>query len=264
MVYKPRNAPAEVYSAAVGTVIVAFEDNFSTNQGWTVYAGATTGNWERAQPQEVSYYGTITQPGMNNIPSPTYCYVTGPLAGGSVGDYDVDGGPTRLTSPALALAGSDAVVSYWRWYYIGTTLNDQFVVEVSNNNGASWVTVETITNPQTWTYVEWKVSNYVTPTDQVRVRFTASDNPNDSLVEALVDDFKVMAVECNEPYPPGDLNCDGLVDGFDIQPFVLALTDPGQYAGQYPDCNYLLGDINGDGSVDGFDIQPFVELLTGG
>jgi len=61
----------------------------------------------------------------------------------------------------------------------------------------------------------------------------------------------------------GDLNCDGAVDGFDIQPFVLALTDPAGYAAQYPDCNRLLADCNGDGVVDGYDIQPFVGLLVG-
>lgn len=32
----------------------------------------------------------------------------------------------------------------------------------------------------------------------------------------------------------------------------------------YPDCNYMLADINGDGTVNAFDIDPFVQLLTGG
>jgi len=62
---------------------------------------------------------------------------------------------------------------------------------------------------------------------------------------------------------PGDLNCDGVVDGFDIQPFVLALTDPAGYKLAYPDCDLNNADCNGDGAIDGFDIQPFVALLTG-
>jgi hypothetical protein len=61
----------------------------------------------------------------------------------------------------------------------------------------------------------------------------------------------------------GDLNCDGLVNGYDIDPFVLALTDPAAYAEQWPDCDYMLGDVNGDGAVNGYDIDPFVGLLTG-
>ncbi len=68
------------------------------------------------------------------------------------------------------------------------------------------------------------------------------------------------------PFPPslllGDLNCDGAVDFLDINPFVLAISDPGGYAIQYPDCNILAGDINGDGRVDFLDINPCVELLT--
>jgi hypothetical protein len=61
----------------------------------------------------------------------------------------------------------------------------------------------------------------------------------------------------------GDLNCDGKIDAFDIDPFVLALTDPTAYAIAWPDCDHLLADVNGDGKVDAFDIDPFVEYLTG-
>lgn len=61
-----------------------------------------------------------------------------------------------------------------------------------------------------------------------------------------------------------DLNCDGTVDLFDIDPFVLALTAESQYVQEYPDCDRELADINGDGFIDLFDIDPFVELLTGG
>jgi hypothetical protein len=61
----------------------------------------------------------------------------------------------------------------------------------------------------------------------------------------------------------GDLNCDGAVNGYDIDPFVLALTDPEAYAGQWPECDYMLADINGDGAVNGYDIDPFVAVLTG-
>ncbi len=62
----------------------------------------------------------------------------------------------------------------------------------------------------------------------------------------------------------GDLNCDTLVNAFDIDPFVLALTDPAGYAAAYPDCDIRLADLNDDGAVNAFDIDPFVALLTGG
>jgi hypothetical protein len=66
------------------------------------------------------------------------------------------------------------------------------------------------------------------------------------------------------PYDHGDLNCDTEIDVFDIDPFVLALTDPAAYQAQYEGCDRTLADINNDGSVNTFDIDPFVLLLTRG
>ncbi|MGE0479287.1 MAG: DNRLRE domain-containing protein [Phycisphaerae bacterium] len=60
----------------------------------------------------------------------------------------------------------------------------------------------------------------------------------------------------------GDMNCDGMVDNFDLDPFVLALASPGDYAGQFPGCDRLNGDMNDDGRVNNFDIDGFVAALT--
>jgi hypothetical protein len=65
-------------------------------------------------------------------------------------------------------------------------------------------------------------------------------------------------------FAPGDLNCDGLVNAFDIDPFVLALVNPNDYILAYPDCDSMLADINDDGLVNAFDIDPFVVVLVGG
>ncbi len=63
---------------------------------------------------------------------------------------------------------------------------------------------------------------------------------------------------------PGDMNGDGAVNVFDIDPFVLALVDPAAYAAQYPGVDPVLpGDLDGDGAVTSFDIDPFVQVLTG-
>jgi hypothetical protein len=64
--------------------------------------------------------------------------------------------------------------------------------------------------------------------------------------------------------PPGDVNCDGALNTFDIDPFVLAPTNPAAYALAYPSCDILSADINCDGSVNAFDIDPFVLCLTSG
>ena len=61
----------------------------------------------------------------------------------------------------------------------------------------------------------------------------------------------------------GDVNCDGVVDQFDIDPFVLALINAEAYELAYPDCDIRTADCNYDGAVDTFDIDRFVDLLTG-
>ncbi len=65
-------------------------------------------------------------------------------------------------------------------------------------------------------------------------------------------------------YTLGDMDCDGDVDFDDINPFVLALSDPVAYQQQYPSCNLLNADCDGDGDVDFDDINPFVAILSGG
>jgi predicted outer membrane repeat protein len=63
---------------------------------------------------------------------------------------------------------------------------------------------------------------------------------------------------------PGDLNCDGVVNNFDIDPFVLALSNPAAYTAAYPDCDLGNADVDGNAQVNNFDIDPFVACLAGG
>ncbi|MGE0479301.1 MAG: hypothetical protein AB7Q17_02395 [Phycisphaerae bacterium] len=75
------------------------------------------------------------------------------------------------------------------------------------------------------------------------------------------------AVQQREQQPPdtrGDMNCDDVLDNFDIDAFIAALINPPAYAILYPGCDRNRADANGDGVVDNFDIDPFVALLTGG
>jgi len=62
----------------------------------------------------------------------------------------------------------------------------------------------------------------------------------------------------------GDMNGDGEVNNLDINPFVLALTDPQAYEAEYGMEPVTAGDINGDGQFNNLDINPFVDRLTDG
>jgi len=62
----------------------------------------------------------------------------------------------------------------------------------------------------------------------------------------------------------GDLNCDGVVNFKDINPFVLYMSSFENWQTQYAGCDPENGDINGDGLYPSFaDINPFVMLLSG-
>jgi hypothetical protein len=65
----------------------------------------------------------------------------------------------------------------------------------------------------------------------------------------------------------GDLNCDGVIDFGDINPFVAHLCNFDGWQAAHPGCPPQNGDINGDGTCGqgSFgDINPFVELLING
>jgi len=188
-VFSPPDAPISFYSMTMEPLLeVLMYDDFEQDNGWTVQnTSVTTGAFERNDPQ-----ATEAQPENDHSENGTRCYVTGYLAGSGVGSYDLDGGPTRLLSPVLNLSGGDAEISFWLWFYHSTNGTVQPLEIDITNNGTTWTRVANVTNNPAWTEWTFKVSEYVSPTSGVQMRFSANDNPNDSVVEALVDDFAVM------------------------------------------------------------------------
>lgn len=243
------NAP---FAALAQEIDVLLTDDMETDLGWTVGAPgdtATTGVWERGDPQ-----GTESQPEDDHTPGGTDCWVTGAPSGGSNGANDIDGGATTLTSPRLDASGSgDAELVYWRWYSNdrGASPNaDAMLVEISGDDGATWTTLETVTeNEYVWTQARFRVSDYVTPSDTLRVRFVASDLAEGSLVEAAVDDLRIEAVGC--PGNPADLTGDGVLDFADASAF-LTLFAQGD----------LSVDFDNSGALDFADVSAFLAAFS--
>jgi len=201
--FYPRNgANAPISVLAAQGLEVIFEDTFETDLGWSVQndPSLTAGAWVRDIPRGTTQNGQPANPNADSPDAGSRCYFTGQgSVNGSVGEADVDGGPTYLISPVINLAGGDAIIEYYRWFYNGTIINDTFWVEVSNDNGATWTRVETVAftgAENRWVQRRFRVGDYVAPTAQVRVRFGTSDNPNDSIVEAGVDHFVVRRIVC--------------------------------------------------------------------
>ena len=173
-----------------------FFDDFQGNLGWSVQnTSVSTGAWERGNPG-----GTGAQPESGDPDTAgVNCYMT-ELSGSSTSGSDLDGGPTRLQSPVLDFSAGDGLISYKRWAFNDDAdLSDGLIVEVSNNGGSSWTQVENVTlKAGGWIRNVFRVSDYVTPTGNVRVRFSISDAPNDSITEGGVDSFTASLIDCSQ------------------------------------------------------------------
>ncbi len=200
--FDPPGAPDEFFSFDVVQTTVLLDDDFETDQGWTVGAAgddATTGIWVRAEPVGTQTGGNQVQPEYDHTPDPgQICYVTGnDTPGDPAGDNDVDGGKTTLLSPVFDLSGyNSATLVYWVWYttsFGGDPGNDYWDVDVTGD-GSSWVHLEhTTQSTNAWVERTFELDEVIEFTDQVRFRFVASDEGSGSLVEAAVDDFTLTA-----------------------------------------------------------------------
>jgi len=97
---------ANAFAVSVQDSERALLDDAESPAGWTVGAPgdtATTGIWENGAPTF-----TGAQPAADHTPAPgTNCWITGAF-GASLGDNDVDGGRTTLTTGDYDLSGGDA------------------------------------------------------------------------------------------------------------------------------------------------------------
>jgi len=185
--------------------LLAHDDMEDANGGWI--AGlpsdtATTGIWERCDPNGTWTNGQPMAPDNDATVGGTECYVTGNAPPGSdPGDNDVDEGHTTLVSPVIDMTGGVlAHVGYSRWWAnaIGRTgVDDTFRIDVSNDNGSTWISMEEVWGEKqnSWQEAVIPLEDVIALTDQMRIRFVAEDKgpwyPYHSLVEAGIDDFWV-------------------------------------------------------------------------
>jgi hypothetical protein len=196
-VFDPPGAPNVRFQAIVATTTaLTFEDDFEANLGWTVSGTATAGQWQRGIPAN----GNRGDP-PTDADGSGRCYLTG----NTVGDSDVDGGVTRLLSPVLDASGPGApLVAYWRWYSnnTGAATDDTFAVQISNDGGTSWVSLETVgvSDPEAsggWYEKVFRIADFIAPTATMRLRFSASDLGSGSIVEAGVDHVRILEAHCD-------------------------------------------------------------------
>jgi len=259
LLYSPPSALISPYVATFADQSsIRFADDMETDRGWLLSIPtdtATAGRWTLGDP-----VGSPAQPDFDHTPgSGTKCYFTGQgTNGGAASAFDVDGGTTTLTSPTFDLASAVAPrISYYRWFSNNLTPNqntETFVVQISNDDGATWTTAETVGpgGPEAaggWLPHEFAVSSIIAPTAQMKLRFIASDLGADSVVEAAIDDLLVTSYTCSSCTI--DWNHDGFRNTADFFDFLTAF-----FTGD--------ADFNHSGSTDSQDFFDFVAaFLTG-
>lgn len=205
----PANLP---YYRLIGLEEIGVQDSdnnefFGSWQLGITNDNATTGEWVEDSP--IGSYSadpvTIVQTDAQHTLNGEFCFITGNAnsSTAAVGTNDVDDGKTTLQTPSMNLTSYvDPVISYWRWYTNSPVSGanpgqDYWQVRISNNNGNTWTYVEnTKVSDASWRRNAFRVSDYVTPTAQVKMQFIASDSTHigqnldgGSLVEAALDDF---------------------------------------------------------------------------
>jgi hypothetical protein len=259
----PTNAPENAYQTSPATgeeiTVESFE---SGSDGFTTQATASTtaGFWQLADPNGSFSSGQQMAPDDDASEDGVLCYVTqNGLVGASAGSNDLDSGSVTLLSPVIDLSGSDAQISVMVWFSCddasGTPADaDSMLIEVTNN-GTDWslaYEVDADTNgngmlegiDNNWYPRTFVISELVEPTSTVQIRFVATDNPNNSITEAGVDDFIITRLICEQgPACPADLNNDGSVSGSDLAVTLSAWGSDDSSA-----------DLNSDGLVNGQDL----------
>ncbi|MHC5001655.1 MAG: FG-GAP repeat domain-containing protein [Planctomycetota bacterium] len=254
----PEGAPQDVHVALAseGAPTTLFDALEAAQDDWVVVndPSLTSGEWERVEPVgSFDPTGSVAAPFEDATADGVRAFVTenGP-PGTQAALNDVDGGPTWLVSPVIDITGSDAFVSFARWFFCEDADGpdaDFLTVDVSNDGGATWWPVPEVATGGTdgaWETVSFVLGDVVAPTGNVRVRFATSDLPNNSVTEAGIDDFRIR--EC-DPECPGDLDGNGHVDVDDL---VALLTSWGA-------CIGCPADLNGDDVVD---VDDLVQVIT--
>jgi len=176
--------------------VTVFFDNFETATGWTTNAGATdtatTGQWERGVPQSTTSGGVkqlaTTVSGTNDL-------VTGRQAGTAAGDFDVDGGTTTIRSPAITLPATGTLTLTFSYYFAHGTNSSTADFFRAKVIGTTTSTVleelgSTANDDAVWITGTANITAFAGQT--VRIQFEAADASTASLVEAGVDDVKVV------------------------------------------------------------------------
>ena len=172
----------------------------------------TSGAWQRAVP--VSTGATGAPPA--DFDGSGKCFVTD----NRTPNFDVDGGPTILTSPVYDLTGlSNPYVRYASWMYCDDILSAQdfLDVELSADGGGTWVLAEHYSGNGGWEQREIRVRDFVPATGQFQSQVLGVGQSEQLGHRRPALCALGLRPRVRRSRPARDLNnCDGSVNAFDM------------------------------------------------
>ncbi len=179
-----------------GASVVVFSDDFEQARGWTANPSgtdtATTGRWQRGDPQATSDSGPKQ---LGTARSGTFDLVTGATAGASAGANDIDGGVTSIRSPAINLPAGQTTLSFAFYLAHGSNSSAADFLRVSVVGATSQTVLQELgaanDDDAVWATHSADISAFAG--QSVRILIEAADASGASLVEAAVDDVRIEA-----------------------------------------------------------------------
>jgi hypothetical protein len=184
-----------VFAVTSTAPVTVFEDTFETDKGWTANPNgtdtATTGRWERGDPEQTTSGGVkqlgTTVSGVNDLR---------PLPPGRAGAgvHDIDGGVTSIRSPAISLPASGSLSLSFSYYLAhGTNSSSADFLRVSVVGATTSVVFQELgaanNDDAAWASTSASLNAFAGQT--VRILVEAADASTASLVEAAIDDVRV-------------------------------------------------------------------------
>ncbi|MEE2718541.1 MAG: dockerin type I domain-containing protein, partial [Planctomycetota bacterium] len=160
------------------------------------------------------------------------------------GDYENNRAERALTTGTLDCSdASNVELVFMRWLNVETSTYDHASIEVSDNDGLTWVQIWENTSEVTdnsWQEVSYDISDVADGSESVKIRWIMGTTDASWQFSGWnVDDVRLRGIVPNDQIP-GDLNGDGFV-GVDDLLIIIANWGP---------CGPVCpADINGDGVV---------------
>ena len=187
---------AMIFIAGILFAETIWEDNFETNTGWIL-----SGEFEIDSPLGLG--------GDHGNPDPASAFEGTKILGvdlsgigGYSGDYEVSLGDREyyaISPPIDCSSFVEIEINFQKWLNVEQPAYDHAYIDISNNNGTSWIEIWTNSNVienNSWSEDSYDISGIADLSSDVRIRFSIGSTDGSWQYSGWnIDDFKVTGNE---------------------------------------------------------------------